>query len=202
MRTPPFYVTGGTMPADAPSYVPRQADSLLYDALKDGVFAYVLTPRQQGKSSLMNQVARRLRDEGVAVAALDLSGIGFNLDEEHWYNGLLTQLGRRLKLEDEIDDYLRDHAGLSPLQSWQGVLRDVVLEQISGPVVLFLDEIDIVRSLPFSTDELFAAIRACYNARTEDTAYERLTFCLLGVATPSDLIQNPRLTPFKHWSPD
>src|SRR5437867_3385491 len=68
--------------------------------------------------------------------------------------------------------------------------------RIAGPVVLFIDEIDAVRSLPFSTDEFFAAIRECYNRRSQDPAFERLTFCLLGVATPSDLIQDTRTTPF------
>jgi hypothetical protein len=48
------------------------------------------------------------------------------------------------------------------------------------------------RSLPFSTDEFFAAIREYYNRRTEDSDFSRLTFCLLGVATPSDLICDTR----------
>src|SRR4029079_4234443 len=66
----------------------------------------------------------------------------------------------------------------------------------TGRLVLFIDEIDTVRSLPFSTDEFFAAIRECYNRRVEEPAFERLTFCLLGVATPSDLIRDVRMTPF------
>jgi hypothetical protein len=75
-------------------------------------------------------------------------------------------------------------------------LREEVLARIPGRIVIFLDEIDAVRSLPFSTDEGFAGIRECYNRRTQDPAFERLTFCLLGVATPSDLIRDTRLTPF------
>ena len=59
-----------------------------------------------------------------------------------------------------------------------------------------MDEIDAVRSLPFSTDEFFAGIREFYNRRTEDEELERLTFCLLGVASPSDLIRDTRTTPF------
>src|SRR5262249_22218754 len=39
-------------------------------------------------------------------------------------------------------------------------------------------------------------IRACYNRRTEDSEMNRLTFCLLGMATPSDLIRDTRTTPF------
>jgi WD40 repeat protein len=75
-------------------------------------------------------------------------------------------------------------------------LQDVILPNCSGPIVIFIDEIDSIRSLPFSVDELFAAIRSCYNRRAEDTEFNRLTFCLLGVAAPSDLIQNPLITPF------
>jgi hypothetical protein len=50
--------------------------------------------------------------------------------------------------------------------------------------------------LPFSTDEFFAALREFYNRRAEDEELERLTFCLLGVAAPSDLILDTRTTPF------
>src|SRR5947199_10789135 len=63
-------------------------------------------------------------------------------------------------------------------------------------MLIFIDEIDVVHSLPYSTDEFFAAIRECYNRRTQDPALQRLTFCLLGTATPSDLIRDTRLTPF------
>src|SRR6185295_13720011 len=84
----------------------------------------------------------------------------------------------------------------SPLQRWLGALHDVVLAQLPGRLVIAVDEIDAVRSLPFSTDEFFAAIRDCYNRRSQDPEFARLTFCLLGVATPSDLIQDTRTTPF------
>ena len=46
-----FYVIGGTLRRDAPSYVPRQADGELYEGLRQGRFCYVLTSRQVGKSS-------------------------------------------------------------------------------------------------------------------------------------------------------
>src|SRR5205085_11161453 len=36
----------------------------------------------------------------------------------------------------------------------------------------------------------------CYNRRAEDPEFARVTFCLLGVASPSDLIQDTRTTPF------
>src|ERR687893_796883 len=191
-----FYVTGGTLKRDAPSYVARRADHDLYEGLSEGKFCYVLTSRQMGKSSLMVSTAARLRAEGVTVAVIDLTAIGQNLTAEQWYDGLLNRVGRQLDLEDELEDFWDEHERVGPLQRWTRAVREVVLEKCQGRVVLFIDEIDAVRSLPFSTDEFFAGIREFYNRRTEDPELARLTFCLLGVATPSDLIRDTRTTPF------
>ncbi len=191
-----FYVTGGTLQRNAPSYVQRRADDDLYEGLSAGQFCYVLTSRQMGKSSLMVQTAARLREEGTAVAVLDLTAIGQNLTAEQWYDGLLNRVGQQLKLEDELEDFWLDNERTGPLQRWMRAIREVVLERLKGRFVIFVDEIDAVRSLPFSTDEFFAGIREFYNRRTEDVELSRLTFCLLGVATPSDLIRDTRTTPF------
>jgi WD40 repeat protein len=191
-----FFVTGGTLQRDAPSYVERQADTDLYEGLKRGEFCYVLHARQMGKSSLMARTYGRLREEAIAAASLDLSAAGQNLSVEQWYHALLSRVGRYLQLEDELEEYWLEHERASPLHRWMGGLQEVVLRQCAGPVVIFIDEIDTVLSLPFPTDEFFAALRECYNRRSVDPEFGRLTFCLLGVASPSSLIQDTRTTPF------
>ncbi|MGA7884120.1 MAG: AAA-like domain-containing protein [Acidobacteriaceae bacterium] len=195
-----FFTVGGTLPANAPSYVERKADTDLFTHLMEGQFCYVLTSRQVGKSSLMVRTAIRLREAGRRVAVLDLTKVGMNLSAAQWYDGLLVQLGREFDLEDELDDFWTgtDSAvqRMGPMQRWMTALRKVILPSISGHLVIFIDEIDAVRGLPFATDEFFAGIRQVYNNRTEDPELNRLTFCLIGVATPADLIRNVSTTPF------
>ncbi|MEO2004533.1 MAG: AAA-like domain-containing protein, partial [Candidatus Poribacteria bacterium] len=194
--TAEFYVAGGTLRPDAPSYVRRQADDDLYDALSRREFCYVLTSRQMGKSSLMARVAQRLRGDGATAVLLDLTAIGQNVTVEQWYDGLLVRVGEQLDLEDELEEFWDEHTGLPPVQRWMTALRRVVLPASDGQVVVFVDEIDVVQSVPFSTGEFFVAIRECYTRRSEDDELERLSFCLIGVATPSDLIEDPLTTPF------
>jgi len=191
-----FFIAGGTLRRDAACYVARAADEDLYSALHRGAICYVLTSRQMGKSSLMVRTAARLREEGFSITVLDLTGLGQNLSSEQWYNGLLERIAQQLELEDELEEFWFDHKHIGAMQRWMAALREVVLPRCPGKIVIFVDEIDSVRSLPFSADEFFAGIRELYNRRTHDAELNRLTFCLLGVATPSDLIRDTRTTPF------
>ena len=70
-----------------------------------------------------------------------------------------------------------------------------MLAEVAEPVVVFVDEIDTTLSLAF-TDDFYAAIRYLYVARSTDSRLRRLSFVLIGVATPADLIRDPKRTPF------
>lgn len=193
-----FFVSGGTIPLDAASYVERDADRILKDALLDGSYCYVLTSRQMGKSSLCVRTMARLADAGVRTAFIDITRIGGrNVSPEQWYAGLVGEVGRTLNLRRQMLAYWKEHDALGPMQRFFAAIRDVALEASDNtPLVVFIDEIDATRSLPFSTDEFFAGIRECYNRRVHETEYRRLTFCLIGVAVPTDLISDPATTPF------
>jgi hypothetical protein len=198
MPTSRFYQVGGTLWVDVPSYVERAADTELDRHVREGEFCYVLTTRQMGKSSLMVRMARRLKDEGKHAAIVDLSAIGSDsrlITADQWYYSIADAILDKLDLEEDLEAWWDDPARAAPAQRLVQFFRDVVLRQTSGSVVIFVDDIESTLSLPFA-DDFFAAIRSCYNARAEDPEFRRLSFVLLGVASPSDLISESTRTPF------
>ncbi len=193
------YQVGGSLPTAAATYVPRLADQALWAGLLAGEFCYVLNARQMGKSSLRVQVMQRLQAVGVACAAVDITKIGSqNINSDQWYASLIGALVQGFGLGDrfQLRAWWRERQYLSPVQRLGDFIETVLLELIPTPLVIFIDEIDSLLSLPFATDDFFTWMRACYNQRVDSPAFQRLTFALLGVTTPANLIQDKQRTPF------
>jgi hypothetical protein len=90
MAEPGLYTVGGTVQAqEGGIYVERQADAELLRLCQQGSFAYVLTPRQLGKSSLMIRTAERLIEAEIRPVVIDLTQIGTQLAADAWYGDFL-----------------------------------------------------------------------------------------------------------------
>ncbi|MEG3890370.1 AAA-like domain-containing protein [Microcoleus sp. Z1_A1] len=199
---PSYYQVGGSLTNNAPNYVKRQADDDLYNGLKAGEFCYVLNSRQMGKSSLQVRTIQRLRNEGIACAAIDISEIGNRgVTPEQWYAGLLRILENNFNLSDIVNvrTWWRDRNFLTPVQRLSEFIETVLLPNISSNIVIFIDEIDSILALDFPADDFLALIRSCYNKRANNSEFDRLTWALLGVASPTDLCREQNAssnTPF------
>jgi WD40 repeat protein len=198
-----IYTARGTVQAGNGIYLSRQADRQLLGLCEAGTFAYVLTSRQMGKSSLMVETARRLAQlgQGIVPIILDLTDIGAqNITPEGWYQGFVLEVAEKLEeqgifLETDVYDWWQDQAQWTMTQRLMRFFQQVILVEVPGQVVMFIDEIDTTLGLGF-TDDFFIAIRSFYTSRAQRPVFKRLSFVLIGVATPNELIKDAKRTPF------
>ncbi|MFO1040729.1 MAG: AAA-like domain-containing protein [Planctomycetaceae bacterium] len=196
-----FFHAEATLPADLPCYVERRADAELLKALNAGKFTVILSSRKVGKSSLMERAFASLRREGTFVVKKELAEADAGITVESWYAGLVEEIVNDARRRNgfQVDPGWRDwwasRSNIPSGQRFTDFLREFLLEKSTQPWVIALDEIDTTIPLPFS-DDFFAAIRRCHNARAGDPLFQRLTFLLAGVASPAQLIKDNRRTPF------
>ncbi len=186
---------GGTLIPGEHVYIVRPADEELWTWLTRGEYCNILTSRQMGKSSLVARTAVRLAEQGIHVATPDATQLGRPPDVGTWYQALLEEIVGDLGLEIEVRSWWRSGPFSTPHQRFGAFLRDELAKRLSGPIVIAIDEIDTMLRLPYR-DEIFATIRAIYNQRSKRSEYRRITFCLVGVAAPSDLTINKHTTPY------
>ena len=193
-----FFQVGGALAYDTPSYIEREADNVLLNYLRDREYAYILKYRQVGKSSLKVRCLNILNKEGFKCVSIDLSGKGNHVKEDEWYKSILFNITKKLKLSRiELNEQWEKSKGLTIPSRFELIIDEFILEKCQDNIIIFIDEIDSLLSInSFNRDDFFALIRSFYNLRAENKKYERLTFVLLGVASPNDLMKNAKRTPF------
>jgi hypothetical protein len=194
---PEFYTVGGAVKPTALCYLPRSADVELMNALLDKQYCYILTPRQMGKTSLIARTMQSLRQYGISCAKIDLTGIGTtNITNDQWYLSQIKSTTIQLQLNVDYLSWWKDQEHLGSTRRFVDFFREVVVPALKKSAVIFVDEIDSIQNLSDLKDDYFAAIRSLYNERAFVPALEKISFVLVGVASPSELIQDVKRTPF------
>ena len=194
------YQVGGSLRFNADCYIYRRADDDLLAALLLGEYCYVFNARQMGKSSLRVRSQQRLSAAGKLCASVDMTGIGSErVTPLQWYKGLMVDLLTKFDLREAVDfrQWWQDRSELSMVQRLRLFIEEILLRHLpDADIFIFVDEIDSALALDFPIDDFFALVRFCYNERAENPEYQRLTWSLFGVVTPSDLIHDRLRTPF------
>lgn len=141
----------------------------------------------------------KLQAEEFACVSLQMTDIiEEGMTPDQWYAGVINSIMTDLGLYGRFDDarWWTNYDRLSSVQRFSKFIDEVLLELVAQNIVIFIDEIDRILSLNFSVNGFFSVVRECYNKRADHLKYHRLTFALIGVATPFDLIRDERSTPF------
>jgi serine/threonine protein kinase/tetratricopeptide (TPR) repeat protein len=186
---------GGAIDAAKHAYVVRLADKEVFALLEKGEYVNVLCSRQMGKTSLIFRARMELNKVGVKTAYINVDAqLGTPGSAEEWYLGLLQSVTEELGLSVDVSAWWQSRTGTAN-QRLIEFFRYEVVADTSKPVVIIIDEIDSTLKLPY-TDDFFVAIRGMYNDRSREPAFEQIGFCLVGVATPNELIKDRRSTSY------
>ena len=188
---------GGAVPSDHAFYITRKVDNDLFEACLAGEYCNVLETRQVGKTSLLRSVEKRLKQEGVYTTWFDLQkwGKGMGENEYNFYYSLLREIIKSCGLKLDIIEFLpKDTKSITGGFS-DGVTE--VLKLIKGqPLVVMFDEIEMVGTYKFNTDDFFFAWRHLYNQRAENSLFDKLSVVFVGTTTANSLVQDNDRTPF------
>ena len=199
VRDAKFFVVGGPVQSGRDCYLHRNADAELLRRLEDGEYCYVLAQRQTGKTSLAAATASKLRAVGTRVALVDLtqaSGEDPSENAGRWYYSIAYRIVRELRIRADVQEWWKERGGLTNLQRLREFFLEVVLQETDKPVVIIFDRVEATIGEPLAQD-LFGAIRACYDARATDIEFERLSFAMFGSAAPAEIVKNVQGSAFE-----
>jgi serine/threonine-protein kinase len=165
---------GGAIPPDSHLYIERfpvESDCFA-EVLREGSLIRIKAPRQMGKTSLMTRILNHAEAKGCKAIYLTFQRAGSQVfqDLDSLLRWFCEQIARKQKCLDTLDEY------------WQGsktdactyFLEECVLPDQETPLVLGLDEFDIVLSKSHLINDFCGLLRAWNDSsRTGDANSEQ-----------------------------
>jgi hypothetical protein len=152
----------GQVPLNSAFYIERSSiESDCYKAiLQPGALIRIKAPRRMGKSSLMMRILHQVSEKKYNYVFLSLQladkPILQNLDKFlRWFCANVTL---KLQLPNKIDDYWDDLFGSKIC--CKIYFEEYLLANLKQPLVLGLDDVDILFQYPDIADDFFALLRA------------------------------------------
>lgn len=180
-------------------YVQRSADKQLVNIISEmGRPGYVLVSRQMGKTNLLLNAKANLERDIDAFVYVDLSNV-FETARSCFENIIDTAIEsfpeKFVEASNKIYSLRKENQDLPPHKQHTNELK-ILLDSITGKLVIILDEIDALTKTDYS-DQIFSQIRSMYfAARVNNKIFYRLTYLLSGVVEPNEIIKDPRVSPF------
>ena len=171
-----------TSPVDTEIYVERFAIELLcYETLlQPGTLIRVKAPKLMGKTSLMEHVLAKVAQEGYRTVNLTLEMADrkthfTNLNKFlRWF---CLNLSRELKLPNQLDEYW-DEEGMGAKASCTTYLEECFLADTDSPLVLFLDDVDILFPYPEVYEDFFGLLRSWYEKARSRANWKKLRLAI------------------------
>lgn len=154
----------GQVPIDSPFYVQRQPiEQNCYEAvLQPGALLRIKAPKQMGKTSLMARILNQTRVHGFKTVTFSFQLADVNVLSDlnrflKWFCAVVTRgLGIPYQLEEYWDDIFGSNYNCTDY------FENYLLKSIDSPLVLALDEVDVVFNYPEIASDFFSLLRTWY----------------------------------------
>ncbi|MEO1068376.1 MAG: AAA-like domain-containing protein [Cyanobacteria bacterium J06638_6] len=127
-----------------------------------GALIRIKAPRQMGKTSLMARILHHAENQGYQTITVSMQRADSTMfsDLDQLLRWLCSRVGRRLKRLDELDNYWDPNVGIK--DRCNDYFFECLLEEIDEPIVLALDEVDLVFPHRVVADDFFGLLRSWY----------------------------------------
>lgn len=162
--------------------------------LRPGALIRIKAPRQMGKTSLMSRILHHADEYSCLTVPLtfQLADAAIFSDLDKFLRWFCASVGRRLRLPNKLTDYWDDIFGSK--DNCTAYFEEYLLPAISAPLVLGLDEVDMVFEHPNIAADFMGLLRAWHESAKTTDRWKKLRLVVVHsteVYIPMNINQSP-----------
>ena len=186
----------GAVPLNSLFYIKRSPieNKTFTEVLKPGSLIRLKGPRQIGKTSLLMRILHHAKSHNLKVFSLSFHradrAVFDNLDQFlRWF---CANISYQLGIPSKLDEYWNNDIGSKV--SCTIYLEEYLLKTLQAPLVIALDEVDLLFRFPQISSEFFSLLRSWHEDAKEIKTWQSVRWILVhatDVYVPLKLSQSP-----------
>lgn len=193
--TAPSYPSG-SVSLGSPFYLERtpQEEQIYQEVRKPGALVRIKAPKEMGKTSLLLRILDSAKRLGYCTVSLSLEQVDQDSlnDLTQLLRWLCANAARQLHLRPKLDDYWDEDLGSKI--SCTSYFQDYLLEEITTPLVLALDEVNHIFEHPQVAKDFLPLLRSWYEEAKTLPIWQKLRLIVVHsteIYVPLQLNQSP-----------
>jgi hypothetical protein len=187
----------GVVSLNSAFYIERPpVENRCYKAIKSrGALVRIKAPQQMGKSSLMIRILDYAKQQDYKIIKLNFQSADKSsfADLNTFLRWFCDSVGQQLHLPENVDQYWNNKI-FDSKGKCNNFFQSYLLKTTDSPIVIALDDVDIVFQYPTIATDFFGMLRAWHESAKSDPIWENLRLIIAHsreVYIPLDINQSP-----------
>ena len=170
----------GPVPLGSKFYIqrPRLNTYAYAEITRPGGFVRIRAPRQTGKTSWLRRMIQQAQADQMKTVSINFcrADRGIFSSFERFLRWMFANISRQLNLTCELVHYWDDELGCKI--SCSAYLEDCLLSQLAQPLLIALDEVNVLFSYPEIASEFLLLLRSWYEDACQLPAWQKLRWAI------------------------